>query len=138
MNITYSDKLRDVRWAERKTEHLKHSCRCVLCGSTDRLNVHHRAYRRGAEPWEYDEADLLTLCENCHATIHEAEMKAKAFVISLQPDQAVEFGELIRALALADRSGMSVAIARARSAVTAIRHGTEPRHIADILAGMTR
>ncbi len=36
-----------------------------------RLNVHHKCYRRGREPWEYDEKELITLCPDCHKELHE-------------------------------------------------------------------
>lgn len=40
---------------------------CVLCGSTARLNVHHRRYTaRGREQL----ADLIVLCADCHARHH--------------------------------------------------------------------
>lgn len=42
---------------------------CFDSGST--LNVHHKTYTKGAEPWEYDEENFVTLCESCHKSNHE-------------------------------------------------------------------
>ena len=40
---------------------------CACCRATDStLNVHHRWYTRGSEPWEYPPEALVTLCEQCH------------------------------------------------------------------------
>ncbi len=33
------------------------------------LHVHHRHYRAGARPWEYEDADLACLCRRCHENI---------------------------------------------------------------------
>lgn len=44
--------------------------RCRLCNSKERLEVHHRTYkRRGNEKLD----DLTTLCHRCHATYHNKE-----------------------------------------------------------------
>lgn len=40
---------------------------CALCGSTRRIEVHHRTYeRRGRELL----SDLTVLCDDCHARFH--------------------------------------------------------------------
>lgn len=40
---------------------------CLRCRSTDRLNVHHKTYKRvGFEPL----SDLETLCKTCHGREH--------------------------------------------------------------------
>lgn len=44
---------------------------CQQCFAKDIvLNVHHRFYKRGAKPWEYEVSDLVCLCEPCHKEIH--------------------------------------------------------------------
>lgn len=44
--------------------------RCRACGDDNRtLNVDHRIYRKGCDPWEYEDTDLWTLCEDCHGDI---------------------------------------------------------------------
>lgn len=40
---------------------------CQSCADgTKTLNVHHKFYKKGAKPWEYDASALVTLCEDCH------------------------------------------------------------------------
>lgn len=34
------------------------------------LQVHHKKYIKGRMPWDYENEDLITLCKNCHKTIH--------------------------------------------------------------------
>ncbi len=36
------------------------------------LNVHHKHYIIQHKAWEYDDADLVTLCNECHAKVHKA------------------------------------------------------------------
>ena len=44
---------------------------CQLCGNNgDPLCVHH--WRYSGEPWESDDKDLQTLCENCHHRVEES------------------------------------------------------------------
>jgi hypothetical protein len=34
------------------------------------LDVHHKRYIPGAKPWEYPDADLIVVCDYCHASAH--------------------------------------------------------------------
>lgn len=64
----YLAKLRDPRWQKKRLEILQRDeWKCQDCGNKDRtLHVHHRVYERGAEPWDYADHLLVTLCEFCH------------------------------------------------------------------------
>lgn len=43
---------------------------CKKCGDDETtLNVHHKRYINGNDPWEYENNDLITLCEHCHSQI---------------------------------------------------------------------
>lgn len=43
---------------------------CKSCGEeNETLNVHHLAYNNKSMIWEYDNEELLTLCESCHSNI---------------------------------------------------------------------
>jgi hypothetical protein len=72
---SYAEKLRDPRWRERRLEILERAqFRCEECGEEAvTLHVHHKVYRRGAEPWEYFDHELIALCEGCHADRHAIE-----------------------------------------------------------------
>jgi len=71
--MTYSEKLKDPRWQKKRLEILSRdefTCRhCFEDGET--LHVHHLVYKRGQNPWEYDNEDLVTLCESCHEQIEK-------------------------------------------------------------------
>ena len=45
--------------------------KCSNCQRDDiELNVHHKRYCVGRNPWDYSMNDLVTLCKNCHAYEH--------------------------------------------------------------------
>ena len=64
----YSEKLKDPRWQKKRLKILErdewHCQKCFDDEST--LVVHHRLYLPNAEPWDYPDELLITLCESCH------------------------------------------------------------------------
>lgn len=56
------------RVAAARTKAVK--MKCEVCGSTERLQVHHVGYKTGLLPWEYTCNDVKVLCRNCHARVH--------------------------------------------------------------------
>lgn len=64
----YAAKLRDPRWQRRRLEIMDRDEFCCQICEDDQstLNVHHRFYLQGHEPWEYEDSELVTLCEKCH------------------------------------------------------------------------
>jgi 5-methylcytosine-specific restriction endonuclease McrA len=64
----YYQKLKDPRWQKKRLEVMQRDgFSCQICFDTDStLNVHHRRYIQGNEPWEYENYLLVTLCESCH------------------------------------------------------------------------
>lgn len=65
---TYAELLKDPRWQRvRLRVFERDGWACQECGDTKTtLNVHHRQYRRGLKPWEYNDGELVTLCRPCH------------------------------------------------------------------------
>lgn len=68
MATNYSEKLRNPKWQKRRLEILNRDhFTCRLCGDKERtLHVHHIRYDRGADPWDYPDNTLVTVCEACH------------------------------------------------------------------------
>lgn len=69
--MTYSQKLRDALWQRVRlnvTERDRWRCQGPRCRSPENtlLQVHHKEYLSGREPWEYLLENLITLCEKCH------------------------------------------------------------------------
>lgn len=69
---TYWEKLRDPRWQKRRLQIMEAvQFSCQDCGDDKAtLNVHHKIYRKGANPWEYRDDELECLCERCHEEKH--------------------------------------------------------------------
>lgn len=68
--IPYRDYLQTHHWRWIREAALDYYGRaCLLCGSIERIQVHHRTYdRRGHERL----CDLTVLCGDCHASYHRA------------------------------------------------------------------
>jgi hypothetical protein len=66
--ISYSERLKSPHWQRRRLEILSRAnFRCEMCESTEKtLHVHHKLYRKGAMPWEYEDHELQALCADCH------------------------------------------------------------------------
>lgn len=64
----YSEKRKDPRWQKKRLEVMnRDEFTCQVCfGKETTLNVHHRWYERGKDPWDYPDECFLTLCECCH------------------------------------------------------------------------
>lgn len=71
--MTYNEKLQDPRWQKKKNEILRRDkFVCKSCfDKTTNLQVHHIKYIFGAEPWEYENKNLITLCKVCHKDVTE-------------------------------------------------------------------
>jgi hypothetical protein len=68
---SYTEKLQDPRWKKLRDEILERDDHtCQSCFSKERkLEVHHKYYLKGREPWDYSGAYLITLCEDCHEDV---------------------------------------------------------------------
>ena len=65
---TYWEKFKDPRWQKKRLEVMNRAgFVCVRCGDSENtLNVHHRWYISGMEPWDYGTDQLECLCDMCH------------------------------------------------------------------------
>lgn len=72
---SYFEKLKDPRWQKKRLERLEKSgWACDSCGDAETtLHVHHKAYFKGREPWEYEAEQLASLCDSCHSAEHSDE-----------------------------------------------------------------
>lgn len=68
----YYAKLKDPRWQKKRLEILsRDTFTCRLCDDSENtLHVHHIRYEKGADPWDYPDDCLVTLCESCHEELH--------------------------------------------------------------------
>lgn len=72
MSKTYSELLLDPRWQRKRLEvfeFAKFACEECL-SETETLHAHHKIYRKGAMPWEYEDWEIACLCRKCHQEQH--------------------------------------------------------------------
>jgi hypothetical protein len=82
--MTYSEKLKDPRWQKKRLEILnRDKFACQDCFETTKtLHVHHLDYEQGADPWDYPDNYLITLCEDCHETVTIERKEIEKKIIS--------------------------------------------------------
>jgi hypothetical protein len=66
--MTYAEKLKNPKWQKKRLEVLdRDNYSCTVCGDTEtELHVHHKKYKNGKAPWEYELDNFSTLCKYCH------------------------------------------------------------------------
>lgn len=68
-SISYRAYLRGAVWAQKRAAAIARAgYRCQVCNRSGRLEVHHRDYSVCGHE---SEADLLVLCQECHALFHK-------------------------------------------------------------------
>lgn len=75
---------------KKKTEILQRdNFTCQHCGRKDRtLHVHHLLYNKDAKPWEYDNKNLITLCDVCHE--NDTEESRASYALFLETKRKFE------------------------------------------------
>jgi len=70
MPKTYSDKLREVKWQQKRLSILlRDGWKCRDCGNPNPelgLEVHHCYYLAGVHPGDHPDEAMLSLCHPCH------------------------------------------------------------------------
>jgi len=71
--VDYKEYLKTPEWDfKRKAAYFFYGHKCAVCGSGGKLNCHHKNYSNvGKETAD----DLIVLCEECHARIHDKSEK---------------------------------------------------------------
>lgn len=70
--LTYAEQLKHPNWQRKRLGVLEAAgWKCTSCSTTETtLHVHHKRYVKGRMAWEYDDAELVALCETCHEADH--------------------------------------------------------------------
>jgi hypothetical protein len=107
----YWQKLKDPRWQKKRLEVMQRDeFRCTSCCDDEAtLNVHHAFYSKGAEPWEYDNFYLTTLCESCHEAIEGYKRSFLQSMATATVDKWMEVAKLASLLAAKDGGNPSLA-----------------------------
>lgn len=94
----YSEKLKDPRWQKKRLEILQRDdWRCQFCDNEkEMLQVHHLRYFKDAEPWDYDNRYLLTLCESCHKAESANRKMVENTLLLILRERKYSFEDLIK------------------------------------------
>ena len=98
---TYTEQLKSQEWSNFSHRIRSERCNaCAICRRTDVVTqVHHKYYDFKRRLWEYDDQEVMLVCDLCHASIHKELNEFRKYVMAwLRPE---EFRLLNRALALA-------------------------------------
>jgi hypothetical protein len=60
-------------WVLRRVRLWMDGNRCRMCGSAERLQVHHRDYLHRGKAWLGELFDLTTVCNSCHGDFHDGD-----------------------------------------------------------------
>lgn len=87
---SYGDLLKDPRWQKKRLEIMQRdNFTCQHCLATDKsLQVHHLVYEKGKKPWEYENDELITLCEMCHQ--NEEDEKCDSYILFKELKEAFQ------------------------------------------------
>lgn len=83
-SIEYRQKLKDPRWQKKRLMvFYRDNWMCTSCGRDDQeLHVHHLRYGPG-EPWDVPLDRLVTLCSDCHMSLHQTTAPNKGMRLLL-------------------------------------------------------
>jgi hypothetical protein len=102
---SYAEKLKDPRWQRKRLEIMERDkFTCQHCRDETRtLNVHHKHYKKRADPWDYEDGLLITLCESCHELL-EFRIKELSKFMSDSCDNSYRLYEYAVFISRLDRS----------------------------------
>ena len=95
--MTYQEKLKDPKWQKRRLEILQRDMWCCqICNNeNDTLNIHHFQYRKGLEPWEYEDDELITLCEGHHGFISRHKIPKELITLWVENKSKLSSSNLV-------------------------------------------
>jgi len=84
--MTYQEKLRTPQWQKKRLAIFdRDEWKCTRCADNfTTLHVHHLYYSAGADPWDYPDRALVTLCELCHQKVEFMKWVARVGIVQLK------------------------------------------------------
>ena len=88
MQKDYLEALASPQWQKKRLEIMQRdNFTCQFCGCKDRtLHIHHKVYQKGKKPWEYENKDLITLCDKCNGYITDEKNSLYESFVSVRDD----------------------------------------------------
>lgn len=104
--MNYSEQLKSPMWQKKRLEIMQRdNFTCQDCGDTEsQLQVHHKSYTFGNNVLEYDNNNLITLCETCHSCLTDLKKIIKLRIDNefISSDQLQYIEKIISALGRMD------------------------------------
>lgn len=104
--MNYSEQLKSPMWQKKRLEIMQRdNFTCQDCGDTEsQLQVHHKSYAYNKMAWEYENDNLITLCEDCHSLITDIKkvIKSKIDYHFIYYDQLNKVNYILDALSRMD------------------------------------
>ena len=75
MKAEFQEQIKSPKWQKRRLEIMQRDdFTCQICGDKETtLHVHHLHYVPNRDYWDYEDWELITLCEDCHKNEHDIE-----------------------------------------------------------------
>lgn len=69
--MNYAEQLKSPMWQKKRLKILQRdNFTCLLCSDTEtELHIHHKEYKSGKKPWEYEDSNFQTFCKYCHCIV---------------------------------------------------------------------
>ena len=96
MPKNYIEKLKDPRWQKKRLKIFnRDNFTCQNCfDAKSTLHIHHLRYEPKADPWEYWDKDLITLCENCHKDEKEFRSDSEQALLEILKEKRFFWGDI--------------------------------------------
>jgi|GEM_PF-2145509 len=93
--LTYVEQLKHPNWQRKRLEILnRDEFMCQICYDDEStLHVHHKHYFKGRMAWEYENYELVTLCESCHEGTDDQSVAFKKLWAMLRVDGPFSVGD---------------------------------------------
>jgi 5-methylcytosine-specific restriction endonuclease McrA len=103
-NEKYKLLLQSDDWKKKRMVILnRDGFKCTTCNCKRNLQVHHKIYIQGKNPWEYKDHCLITLCKDCHEK-HHGVFKTKTIKNKSKENKKSKFEKMLRKLSPKDRA----------------------------------
>lgn len=89
-------------WQRRRLEVMSAArFQCEECGTAEEtLNVHHVHYVKSRKVWEYEDWELVCLCEKCHKSRHDTLANIKPLLGSISTSELLQVWGYVVALGM--------------------------------------
>lgn len=86
VSTEFQEQIKNPKWQKRRLEIMQRDgFTCQICGDKETtLHVHHLRYIPDRAYWDYEDWELITLCEHCHKEEHDIERSILDYVKSLR------------------------------------------------------